>query len=101
VRARGWDIEIVPEAQVVHITRAGESMEAITDRYLPSIYRYMSMQGHSARSVDLVLGAGVLLSRATLRAIATLFPSKRQSSLDLLEFHRSVWRYVVARGGVG
>ncbi len=101
VRARGWDIEIVPEAQVVHITRAGESMEAITDRYLPSIYRYMSMQGHSERSVDLVLGAGVLLSRATLRAIATLFPSKRQSSLDLLEFHRSVWRYVVARGGVG
>ena len=97
VRGRGWAIEVVPGARVVHLTRAGASMTAITERYLPSIYRYMGMQGHSERAVDLVLITATALSRATLRAIAAVSPSRRAASLELLAFHRSVAQYVRAR----
>jgi N-acetylglucosaminyl-diphospho-decaprenol L-rhamnosyltransferase len=97
VRRCGWMIEVVPEAEVVHMTRAGESMSAITERYLPSVYRYMRMQGHREWSVSAVLMAATLLSRAALRAIAALSSSRRDSSLELLEFHRSVARYVWTR----
>lgn len=97
VRRRGWGIEVIPDARVVHMTRAGGSMTEITERYLPSVYRYMRMQGHREAAVDATLAIGALLSRATLRAIAALFPSKRERSLELLAFHRSVWRYVATR----
>lgn len=97
VRQCGWEIEVLPEARVVHTTRGGESMSAVTDRYLPSLYRYMRMQGHRELSVDVVLAAATSLSRLMLRAIAALSPARRQGALELLEFHRSVWRYVAAR----
>ena len=97
VRRLGWSIEIVPDARVTHLTRAGAAMAEITDRYLTSIYRYMGMQGHGAHRVDLVLIVATTLSRVTLATIARLFPSKRERSLDLLVFHRSVSGYVMTR----
>ena len=97
IRRCGWEIEVVPESRVVHATRGGESMTAVTDRYLPSLYRYMRMRGHREGTVDVVLTAATLLSRVTLRTTATLFPSKRRDALELLAFHRSVGRYVAAR----
>ena len=97
VRRAGWEIEVVPEAHVTHVTRAGAAMPEITDRYLPSVYRYMAMQGHGELIVSLVLAAATALSRLTLAAIACLFQSKRESTLELLAFHRSVAYYIRAR----
>ena len=96
-RRRGWSVDVVPEAEVVHVRRAGAGMAEITDRYLPSIYRYMELQGRSARSVDAVLALGSSLSRLTLAALARLRPSRRGEYLDLLAFHRAVWAHVKAR----
>ncbi len=94
---RSWTVEVVPDARVVHMGRGGAGMAEITDRYLPSIYRYMGMQGHSARSVDVTLAAGSALSLAMLATLARLRPSRRAEYADLLTFHRSVWRYVKER----
>ena len=97
VRRRGWSIEVVPSARVTHLTRAGATMTEISGRYLPSIYRYMGMQGHGDRSVDWVLAIASALSRLFLAVVAGLFPSKRERSLELLAFHRSVSDYVKTR----
>ena len=97
VHRSGWAIEVVPSARVTHLTRAGAGMAAITDRYLPSVYRYMALQGHRGRSVDLVLTVATAMSRATLAASARVFPSRRESALELLEFHRAVARWVKQR----
>lgn len=97
VRRNGWSIEVVPQARVIHLLRGGEGLSAITDRYVPSVYRYLGMHGHSERSVDLVLAVASGLSRLALTAIARLSPSRRKASLELRAFHRSVSDHVRAR----
>lgn len=94
---RGWSVDVVPDAHVVHVRRGGAGMAEITDRYLPSIYRYMELQGHRTRTIDVVLGLGAALSRLTLAVLGRARPSRRAEYDDLLKFHRAVWGHVRAR----
>jgi N-acetylglucosaminyl-diphospho-decaprenol L-rhamnosyltransferase len=73
---RGWDIEVVPGALVVHAIQGGHVRETWSVPYLDSAFRYLRGRGHSSSRIALVLLAGFALSRMTLRA-ASLVPALR------------------------
>jgi N-acetylglucosaminyl-diphospho-decaprenol L-rhamnosyltransferase len=98
LRGAGWTVEVVPQAEVVHRGRTGAPLSSIARIYLDSIFRYMRKQGHRERSVRAVLAAASALSLLALWAIAAASPSRRAELDDLLSFHRSVLRYLRARG---
>ena len=78
VRARGWTIERVPGAGVVHHMRAGGA-EVPPAQFVLSARRYLVARGHSPRATTAVLGSAILCSRLGLRALAMLRPAKRDA----------------------
>jgi N-acetylglucosaminyl-diphospho-decaprenol L-rhamnosyltransferase len=74
--ARGWGIEVVPEARVVHAIQGGHVRETWPLAYVDSAFRYLRGLGHGPARVARVLLAGFALSRLALRG-AALVPSLR------------------------
>lgn len=94
---KGWRIEVVPEARAVHKVRGGgEAAETVSPHYLPSAYRYLRMQGHSERAIDLTLATAAALSRAALWPVAAL-PPLREKAHRMRAGYRLVSDYVRER----
>jgi GT2 family glycosyltransferase len=72
---RGWQIDVVPEARVLHAIQGGHVRETWPVSYVDSAFRYLSAT-HPPQRVAAVLLAGFALSRATLR-VAALVPPLR------------------------
>jgi GT2 family glycosyltransferase len=76
VREKGWTIELVPSARLVHLVRGGgEAAETFSPHYVRSAYRYFGLAGRAPGAVDAVFLAASLLSRAGLALIA-MVPGK-------------------------
>jgi N-acetylglucosaminyl-diphospho-decaprenol L-rhamnosyltransferase len=80
--ARGWEIEVVPAARVVHEIQGGQVRETWPLPYVDSAMRYLRGLGHGPARVARVLLAGFMLSRLTLRA-AALVPALRPKAMRM------------------
>jgi GT2 family glycosyltransferase len=69
VRRAGYTIELVPEAEVVHLVRGGgdESL-APSPHFLTSMRRYLALRGHRPRTVGAAIDGALLLARLAARA---------------------------------
>jgi GT2 family glycosyltransferase len=104
VQHRGWAVELVPEARVVHRVRGGGAAAHVPSlHYLPSAYRYLGERGTSETAIDATLLLSTLLSRLTLLAAAALRPSRRPQLLKMARGYAGLASYVAqrrrARGG--
>jgi GT2 family glycosyltransferase len=91
--ARGWAIELVPEAEVRHLVRGGgDAALAPSQHYLPSAERYFGeLAGRPVWLVRAVMASGALVSWLFLAAVAAV---RRDDELS----HRKAraWRHVAA-----
>jgi GT2 family glycosyltransferase len=69
---RGWHIELVPEAQIVHAIQGGHVRETWPIPYVDSAFRYLRSCGYRPAQIARVLLTGFALSRAALRAAAAV-----------------------------
>ena len=93
VYERGWAIECVPEAEVVHHVRGGaDAADAPSAHFVRSAQRYLVARGHSPRTARAVLGAAILCSRAGLRIIAAAAPATRAVSLRKAAAYDDLWK---------
>jgi len=77
VARAGWDIELVKDARVLHLVRAGgEAALAPSPHFVTSAVTYLTLKGISRGLVKAVLLVALGLSWATLSLIA-LLPAKR------------------------
>jgi GT2 family glycosyltransferase len=94
-RARrfGWTVEVVPDAEVVHLVRGGGAAAAApSPHFVWSAERYLRLRGVPPRTARAALGAGILSSRLGLRAIAAVFPSRRRAALHAARAYDGLWR---------
>jgi len=97
VARRGWTIEFVPDAEVVHLVRGGgKAADAPSPHLVMSAQRYLRLRGASPRATRVALAAGILSSRLTLRVIAALFPSKCAVAMRIARAYERLW--AVLRG---
>jgi GT2 family glycosyltransferase len=76
VRAAGFTVELVPDAEVVHLIRGGgEAALAPSPYFVASARRYLALRGHRPATVRVALGAAILSSRVTARVWERLRPS--------------------------
>lgn len=67
---RGWSVEVVEAAEVVHLVRGGgDAADAPSPHFVRSARRYLRLRGHRDGVVRLVLGAALWSSVVFLRAI--------------------------------
>ncbi len=67
---RGWTVEVVDDAEVVHLVRGGgEAADAPSPHFVRSARRYLRRRGHRDGAVRVVLGAALWSSVVFLRAI--------------------------------
>jgi GT2 family glycosyltransferase len=70
LRARGWGVELVEDAEVVHLVRGGgAAADAPSAHFVRSARRYLRLRGHRDPVVRAVLGAALWSSVVFLRAI--------------------------------
>ena len=92
VRERGWRIERVPWAEVVHHVRGGDDASDVpSPHFVRSARRYLIQRGHSPRSTEVALAAGILCSRVGLRVIAGLVPPRREVSRRRAAAYDELW----------
>jgi N-acetylglucosaminyl-diphospho-decaprenol L-rhamnosyltransferase len=97
---RGWTVEVVPDAEVVHLVRGGgTAAEAPSPHFVASAQRYLRLRGVSPRTVRIALGGGILSSRLGLRVIAILFPSRRATALRTAQAYDRLWAAFKGRHG--
>jgi GT2 family glycosyltransferase len=93
VTARGWTIELVPDAQVVHLVRGGEPALAPSPHFVRSADRYLALRGVRPRLRRAAIGAGLLGSRAGLRVLARLKPgASRGRNVARARAFDALWR---------
>jgi len=98
VQRRGWAIELVPDAVVVHRTRGGgDAADVPSPHYLPSAYRYLGEHGTSETAIDATLLLSTLCSCMTLVAVAALSPSRRARALRMARRYARLASYVTER----
>jgi N-acetylglucosaminyl-diphospho-decaprenol L-rhamnosyltransferase len=69
VRRAGFTIELVPEAEVVHLVRGGgEAALAPSPHYVASARRYLRLRGAHPALVDAALRTSITISRLAARA---------------------------------
>jgi N-acetylglucosaminyl-diphospho-decaprenol L-rhamnosyltransferase len=98
VHRAGWRIDLVPMARVMHLIQGGrDPADTPSPHYLPSLYRYMTLQGVSAGRVDATLAAAASLSYAYFWVTGRLIPSRRSTADRLLKAYGGYVRYVRER----
>jgi GT2 family glycosyltransferase len=89
---RGWTVEAVADAEVVHLVRGGGQAAGTPSPYfVASAERYLRLRGVSRRTARTALGAGILSSCGGLRVIAALFPSRRSAALRTAHAYDRLW----------
>jgi GT2 family glycosyltransferase len=98
VRRAGWRIDLVPTARVMHLIQSGgDPADTPSPHYLPSLYRYLDLQGVSAGRVDATLVAAASLSYAYFWVTGRLIPRRRPTTDRLLKAYGGYVRYVRER----
>jgi N-acetylglucosaminyl-diphospho-decaprenol L-rhamnosyltransferase len=96
VHERGWVIERVPEAEVVHHVRGGgHAADAPSPHFVRSAQRYLAGLGYARRTVRIVLGAAILGSRVGLRLIGAV-PAARANALRRAATYDELWKVLRA-----
>lgn len=95
--AKGWQIEQVVDAKVVHAIRGGEATEIWPPVALRSGFRYLQSRGHSAHAISLTVRAGFLGSRLVL-AVASLVPSQRAKARRMSKGYKELSALAAALG---
>jgi GT2 family glycosyltransferase len=91
----GWSIEVLPDARVMHRLRGGDDPVTLPyDHYLPSVYRYMELNGRTAAAVDATLLGASLLSEAFLTVLGWVSPTSRPVAERRREGAARVTRFV-------
>lgn len=92
VARHGWSIEVAPRARVCHLVRGGgEEALAHSPYFIASALRYLRMQGVPVAISRAVFAISLLLSWATVSAIAWL-PGKRAKAVVQARAYRSLLR---------
>jgi GT2 family glycosyltransferase len=93
VRRAGYRVELVPDAEVVHLVRGGgDEALAPSPHFLASMRRYLRMRGHRERVVDAVIDGSLLLSRVAARAERVVVPADRRTGGARAQAYDDLWR---------
>lgn len=91
VRAAGFTIELVPQAEVMHLGRGGDAL-APSVHFVSSMRRYLQSRGRSPALIDAAINAALLLSRAAARAERLVVPAERRTDGARAAAYDALWR---------
>jgi GT2 family glycosyltransferase len=93
VRRAGYRIELVPEAEVVHLVRGGgDEALAPSPYFLASMRRYLRGRGHRDGVITAVIDVSLALSRLATRAEAVVVPRARRTGGARAAAYDELWR---------
>ncbi|MCU1447879.1 MAG: dTDP-Rha:a-D-GlcNAc-diphosphoryl polyprenol, a-3-L-rhamnosyl transferase [Acidimicrobiales bacterium] len=89
--SRGWTVDLVPAAEVLHLGRSGQPAGAPPVAFLVSAETYLILRGTPPSVARTIIGAGVASSRLGLRMLGVLGPRGAQSRRVARDWDR-LWR---------
>ncbi len=93
VRAAGFTVELVPDAEAVHLVRGGgEAALAPSPHFLVSLRRYLRLRGRPAAATEAVIAGGLGLSRLAARAEDLVLPPERRTGGARAAAYDALWR---------
>jgi GT2 family glycosyltransferase len=92
VRGAGFDVEVLPSAEVVHAMRGGgEAALAPSPHFLVSARRYLRLRGVPAPLIRAAIDGSLLASRVAARA-ERLLPPERRTGGARARAYDELWR---------
>ncbi len=89
----GYEITVVPSAEVVHLVRGGGAQAlAPSPHFLASMRRYLTLRRIPRRVTDTVIATALLLSRLAARAEDLIIPASRRTGGARAAAYDQLWR---------
>jgi len=93
VRDAGYEIAVVPSAQVTHLVRGGGDDALVPSaHFITSMRRYLELRGTPRRLTSAAIAVALLLSRVAARAEILMLPADRRTGGRRASAYDQLWR---------
>jgi GT2 family glycosyltransferase len=91
LRTLGWQIELVPDAEVVHAGRGGDPDAVPSVHFVDAVERYLALRGAPRWVGRTIVGTGITSSRLGLRIVG-LLGTRGQAARRTARSWDALWR---------